>query len=102
MGVELGVKFRSDLNGVIRGIKFYKGNSQNAGPHVVNLWTAGGSQLATATVVNETASGWQQANFATPVSIESNKTYVASYYAPRDITHSIKAIFFRPAGMFLP
>ena len=79
--VSLGVKFRSDVNGFITGIRFYKG-SANTGTHVGSLWTSGGQLLATATFTNETASGWQQANFATPVAITANTVYVASYHAP--------------------
>ena len=30
----------------------------------------------------ETGSGWQQATFATPVAIQANTVYVASYFAP--------------------
>ncbi len=80
--VELGVKFTSSVLGKITGIRFYKG-PQNLGTHIGNLWTTGGTRLATATFTNETASGWQQVNFTTPVSIQANTTYVASYYAPR-------------------
>ena len=79
--VELGVKFRSDLNGFIAGIRFYKG-AGNTGTHVGRLWTAGGTQLATATFTSETASGWQQVSFAAPVAITANTVYVASYHAP--------------------
>ena len=79
--VELGVKFRSDLDGFIAGIRFYKG-AGNTGTHVGRLWTAGGTQLATATFTSETASGWQQVSFAAPVSITANTVYVASYHAP--------------------
>ena len=79
--VELGVKFRSDVSGLIRGIRFYK-SSSNTGTHIGNLWSASGTLLAKATFTNETASGWQQMNFATPVSITANTTYVASYFAP--------------------
>ena len=75
--VELGVKFRSDSNGSITGIRFYKA-SANTGAHVGNLWTSAGTLLATATFTNETASGWQQVNFATPVAITANTVYVAS------------------------
>jgi methionine-rich copper-binding protein CopC len=78
---ELGVKFRSDIAGLITGIRFYKG-SQNTGTHVGHLWTSTGTLLATATFTNETATGWQQVSFATPVSINPNTTYIASYYAP--------------------
>jgi hypothetical protein len=77
--VELGVKFKSDLNGYITGIRFYKG-SGNTGTHVGNLWTSTGQLLATATFSNETASGWQQVNFSQPVAINANTVYVASYH----------------------
>jgi hypothetical protein len=78
---ELGVKFKADVNGVIRGIRFYKGTA-NTGIHIGNLWTSSGTKLATVTFSNETASGWQQALFSTPVSITAGTIYVASYFAP--------------------
>mgnify|MGYP001202572350 CR=1 FL=1 len=78
---ELGVKFRSNTDGYITGIRFYKG-SQNTGTHIGNLWTAGGVNLARATFVNETASGWQEVSFGTPVPITAGVTYVASYHCP--------------------
>jgi len=77
--VEIGLKFRSDSNGVITGIRFYKGTA-NTGTHVGNLWTSSGQLLASVTFTNETASGWQQANFSTPVPISANTVYVASYH----------------------
>ena len=79
--VELGVKFRADVSGAVTGIRFYKG-SGNLGVHVGNLWTSTGTKLATATFTEETASGWQQVNFTTPVAIDANTVYVASYFAP--------------------
>ncbi len=77
--VELGFKFQSSTNGDITGLRFYKGAS-NTGTHVANLWTSTGTLLATATFTNETATGWQQVDFATPVTIASGTTYVASYH----------------------
>jgi len=77
---EYGVRFRSDVDGVITGIKFYK-SAANTGPHIANLWSNTGNLLATATFVNESASGWQEAQFDTPVAITANTTYVASYYS---------------------
>ena len=77
--VEVGVRFTSDVNGSIAGIRFYK-SAANTGPHVVNLWTNTGTLLATATSTTETASGWQQANFSSPVAIVANTVYVASYH----------------------
>ncbi len=79
--VNLGVKFRADVDGFITGIRFYKGPN-NTGTHIGTLWTSGGAQLATATFTNESASGWQQVNFANPVPVTANTVYVASYLAP--------------------
>jgi hypothetical protein len=79
--VELGMKFRSDVAGFITGLRFYK-SAANTGTHVANLWSAGGTKLATATFSGESPSGWQQVNFASPVAIQANTVYVASYFAP--------------------
>jgi predicted secreted protein len=95
--LELGVKFRSDVAGYIRGIRFYKG-SLNTGTHIGNLWTTSGTQLATATFTNETASGWQQVNFATPVAIAANTTYIASYFAPQG-GFAVDTNYFASAGV---
>ena len=79
--VELGVKFTTSIDGFITGVRFYKGTG-NTGTHVGNLWSASGALLARATFSAETASGWQQVNFASPVPVNANTVYVASYYAP--------------------
>jgi hypothetical protein len=79
--VELGVKFKSDVNGSITGIRFYKGTG-NTGTHVGSLWSATGTKLASVTFTGESASGWQQATFATSVAITAGTVYVASYFAP--------------------
>ncbi|WP_433240078.1 DUF4082 domain-containing protein [Streptosporangium sp. CA-135522] len=79
--ITVGVKFRATTDGAIRGIRFYKG-SQNTGTHIGSLWTGGGQQLASATFTGESASGWQQVNFSTPVTIDADTTYVASYFTP--------------------
>jgi N,N-dimethylformamidase beta subunit-like, C-terminal/Domain of unknown function (DUF4082)/Bacterial Ig-like domain/Bacterial Ig domain len=77
--VELGVKFRSDVNGYINGVRFYKG-STNTGTHVGNLWSSTGQLLASATFTGETASGWQQVYFSHPVAVTAGTLYVASYH----------------------
>jgi N,N-dimethylformamidase beta subunit-like, C-terminal/Domain of unknown function (DUF4082)/Bacterial Ig-like domain/Calx-beta domain/Bacterial Ig domain/Purple acid Phosphatase, N-terminal domain len=77
--VELGVKFRSNVAGFITGIRYYK-SSQNTGTHLGHLWTSTGTLLATATFAGESTSGWQQVNFSSPVAINPNTTYVASYH----------------------
>ena len=90
--VEVGVKFRSDIAGFITGLRFYK-TSGNTGTHIGRLWTTGGTQLAQATFAGETASGWQQVSFGTPVAINANTTYVASYHAPNGHYASISGFF---------
>ena len=95
--VQLGVKFRSNVAGTIRGIRFYKA-STNTGTHVGSLWqstgTSTGTLLKSATFTNETASGWQQVNFTPPYpTIMANITYVASYHAPRG-RYSINTNYF--------
>ncbi len=79
--VELGIRFKSDVSGYIKGIRFYKG-AGNSGTHSGSLWTNGGSRLAQATFTNETSNGWQQVTFASPVAITAGTSYVASYFAP--------------------
>lgn len=79
--IEVGVRFRTDFDGYISGIRFYKATT-NTGAHVGNLWSNTGKLLARATFTNESSSGWQQVNFSNPVAIMANTTYVASYFAP--------------------
>jgi hypothetical protein len=79
--VELGDRFRTDTNGFITGVRFYKGTA-NTGTHTGSLWTNAGVLLGTATFNNETASGWQQVLFTNPVAVTANTTYVVSYHAP--------------------
>jgi uncharacterized protein YkwD len=90
--VELGVRFRSDVNGAITGIRFYKGPG-NTGVHTGSLWGADGALLATGTFTNETASGWQTMTFASPVAISANTTYIASY-------HTNSGVFSSDFGFF--
>ncbi len=95
--IELGVKFQSEIDGYITGIGFYKGPS-NAGTHIGNLWSSGGTLLATGTFVNETASGWQQVSFAAPVQITANTTYIASYHAEVG-DYAVSQNYFRSTGV---
>jgi hypothetical protein len=79
--VEVGLKFRSDTNGRVTGIRFYKA-TQNTGTHVGHLWNSGGTMLGSVTFSEETASGWQEATFSPPIGITADTDYVISYYAP--------------------
>jgi hypothetical protein len=79
--IELGVKFRAEVDGYVTGVRFYKGPG-NTGTHLGHLWTGAGAPLATATFAGETSSGWQQVSFASPIPVVAGTTYVASYFAP--------------------
>ncbi|GAA0442450.1 DUF4082 domain-containing protein [Actinoplanes campanulatus] len=81
-GIEVGVKFRSDVAGKVHGIRFWKG-TQNTGTHRGTLWTAGGQEIASGTFEYETGSGWQTLLFDNPVDISANTTFVASYRTSR-------------------
>src|SRR5262249_4213950 len=76
---ELGVRFKSDVNGTITGIRYYKG-VYNTGPHVGHLWTSTGSLLASVQFSGETNTGWQTASFSSPVAITAGSVYIASYH----------------------
>jgi hypothetical protein len=95
--VEVGVKFKSDVNGFITGIRFYKGAS-NTGTHVGSLWSASGTRLASATFTGESATGWQQVNFTSRVAVTAGTVYVASYFAP--VGHyAANSSYFNSAGV---
>ena len=79
--LELGVKYRANSDGYVRGIKFYKG-AGNTGTHTGTLWSATGLQLATGTFTGETASGWQTLTFPVPIAVTGGTTYVVSYFSP--------------------
>ena len=80
--VELGVRFTADVNGFVKGVRFYKGPG-NTGVHRGSLWSGTGALLAGANFANETATGWQQVLFPTPVAVTAGTVYVASYHARR-------------------
>jgi hypothetical protein len=79
--VELGVRFHAERDGLITGLRFYKG-PDNGGVHTGSLWTNTGTLLATATYTSETAEGWQTVTLPSPVPIAAGTTYIASYFAP--------------------
>jgi hypothetical protein len=98
--VELGMKFRSDNNGYITGLRFYKATT-NKGTHVGHIWSSSGTLLGTATFTGETASGWQRVSFSAPIAISANTTYIASYFAP--VGHySANNNYFAKAGVDAP
>ena len=80
--IEVGVKFTSDVFGIVTGVRFYKA-AANTGTHIGSLWTATGQLLA---------HGHLHAASPPPAGSRStsprrsrscpNTTYVASYFAP--------------------
>jgi len=77
--LEVGLKFSSNMAGLITAIKFYR-TASDTGQNLVNLWTSTGTNLATATFTNTSAVGWQTVALSAPVAITANTTYVASYH----------------------
>jgi len=80
---ELGLRFSSSTAGTIRAVRFYKTETTLASAFSVTLWELGNTTaLATASSVIDASPGWKQIEFGTPVQIDANTTYVASYFAP--------------------
>ena len=79
IAIEVGTKFRTDLNGQITALRFYK-SAKNTGTHTGHLWSAAGTLLGSVTFAGESASGWQQATLTPPVPILQDQVYVASYH----------------------
>ncbi len=98
--IEVGVKFRSDINGYITGLRFYKGDL-NTGIHTGHLWKTDGTLLATVIFNGETGSGWQQVILNGPVPITANTTYIASYFSPGGY-HAESADYFSAATINPP
>ena len=94
--IEVGVRFKADLDGTITGVRFYKATA-NTGTHIGNLWSSNGTLLARGTFAGESASGWQQLTFSTPVDITAGTTYVASYYAPRGHYSQSSEYYYAPS-----
>lgn len=92
--VELGVKFSSDLDGFVTGVRFYQANP---GTYSATLWSIGGQPLATGTVT-AVGAGWQQVNFSAPAAVTANAVYVASYHAPNG-NYAADNNYFASAGV---
>jgi len=77
--VELGVKFKSSVNGFANGVRFFSPENA-AGIYTGHLWSDSGQLLAAAIFKNVTAGAWQEVLFNAPVPIVAGKVYVVSYY----------------------
>ncbi|MBL8728038.1 MAG: DUF4082 domain-containing protein [Planctomycetes bacterium] len=80
VGMELGMRFRTDVDGFVTALRYYK-PAGATGTHTGHLWTGTGTQLAQQVFTGETASGWQEVTLTTPVAVTANTTYVVSYFS---------------------
>ncbi|PTX45345.1 uncharacterized protein DUF4082, partial [Christiangramia gaetbulicola] len=99
-GIQLGMKFSSEIDGYINGVRFYKQNG-HTGTHIGQLYDRSGNLLAEATFVNESASGWQEVLFSSSVPILKNTTYIISYHSS-DGYYSVSDSFFGQAVVNRP
>jgi hypothetical protein len=95
--VELGVKFDSQVDGMIGAVRFYRG-ADNPDGYAVHLWQADGTRLATSIVPAGTAPtvGWKEGRLVPPLPIRAGTTYVASYFT------SNGCYAFEPGGLANP
>ena len=98
--VELGVKFRADVDGAITGIRFYK-TSGNTGAHTGTLWSTQGHQSRDGrpSPASRPPAGRKRA-LPTRFAIEADTTYVASYHTTSG--HYATGTSFASAGVDNP
>lgn len=78
-GLNVGMKFRADIDGYITGVRFFK-DATMTGVHTGNIWDAAGNNLGSVTFSGETASGWQEMALGTPVAVTAGTQYVVSLF----------------------
>lgn len=97
---ELGLRFTPQADGLVTGVRFYKGTG-NTGTHVGSLWSSSGELLARATFGAETATGWQSVTFGVPVPVSAGIEYVVSYSTPNG-HYSVQVDAFSPGPLHAP
>ncbi|BAZ48138.1 Ig domain protein group 1 domain protein [Nostoc sp. NIES-4103] len=97
--VELGVKFRTDVDGEVTAIRFYRIVPIDSG-YTVNLWSATGQLLGSGVAVEgqSPTPGWQTIQLYPPVPIKANQFYTASYYASKG-RYTVTENFFNNTGV---
>ncbi len=78
--IELGMKFRTDVDGVVTALRYFK-RAGATGTRTGSLWTSTGTLLGREVFAGETASGWQEVALTTPVPVLAGTTYVVSYFS---------------------
>jgi hypothetical protein len=79
--ITLGVKFRTNVDGVIKKIRYWKTINDNS-IKIGAIFNENGSILSEVSFNNETQSGWQEATFTSPINIRANTVYIAAYHSP--------------------
>jgi hypothetical protein len=92
--IEVGVRFRADVDGFVTGLRYYGAASST--PRVGHLWTEGGTQLASATFVGDSLVGWHTVALSPAVRVTKDTTYVASFLSS-DGTYYADPGFFNAA-----
>jgi hypothetical protein len=93
------MKFRANEDGVVTGVRFYKGDTLNGGTHIGHLWDTAGNKLGEVTFADESENGWQQANFSAPIAITAGTIYVVSYLNPLAHYSATQFFFDNPNGV---
>jgi hypothetical protein len=92
--IEVGVRFRADVDGFVTGLRYY--GAASSAPRVGHLWTEGGTQLASATFVGDSLVGWHTVSLSPAVRVTKDTTYVASFLST-DGTYYADPGFFNAA-----
>ena len=79
--LELGLYFTPMVSGRITALRMYQ-HAAGAGAHLLALYTATGTQLATASLANNSDVGWREAALAAAVPVVAGTQYVVSYTTP--------------------
>jgi hypothetical protein len=77
--VELGIKFKSDVDGKITGVRYYK-VAGCAAATTGSLWAMDGTQLATGSFGPVTDNSWATLTFSSPAAVTAGTQYIASFH----------------------
>ncbi len=83
-GIEVGMKFKSLMDGYIKSIRFYKSPGAT-GQHTGSVWDLSGNLLSSIVFTNLTASGWQEMSLTTPLAVTANTVYVVSVHSANGV-----------------
>ncbi|MBD3915223.1 DUF4082 domain-containing protein [Nocardioides hwasunensis] len=82
--VEVGTRFQSSTAGSVTGVQVYKiADAKGATPRRASLWSPRGTRLAKARITPLEGRGWVSVRFDAPVTIQADRTYTVSVFAPR-------------------